>query len=556
MKLLSTASSAKSNASVGFLSDKFDQLLLFGLIGSLPMLASQALNLWTRPHFQFFPLAWITFVYTLIRNGTIKSTTSITRNRIAAILVLASFLILAFAIFLANSPWMAQLASILLVWGWMLRRLGDQHWYTTFLWLLLLLVTLPLPTNLDTQLINWLQVQSSEAASFLLDLVGTVHLLTGNVIEIKQGRLFVDQACSGVGSLYALTAVYVLFMVLQNRSLMTAALSLLSVPCWSWFGNVVRLFTIAWALDRFNLDFTKGWQHQAVGLFIFTLDVVCFLLTFEALSLVLKPLRIEQSNEAWIHKLYRWCIDWPKARKNLMARGGTIGDTIIPFPFRYFGSHLLSGLYLLLGVLSLGPLFGFGPWRSVDYKAVRLDLGSIQATMTSNLLPSEVAGLRLERFELTHREEYDFFGEYSATWFGVDSENGKEILISLDFPFPSFHPLEICYESLGNNFGSGIQDYELESSTGQQFVRSGEMVDLFGDRSRLYYVEFAPSGRCDKFSKSFWEVKFGRPINEVLFQLQILVKNSSGLSYSDNVKYRSLIVDIQKKLLPAIQSLE
>ncbi|MFO0941577.1 MAG: hypothetical protein U0930_12520 [Pirellulales bacterium] len=113
-------------------------------------------------------------------------------------------------------------------------------------------------------------------------------------------------------------------------------------------------------------------------------------------------------------------------------------------------TYSISGLFLLLGAISFGPLFGLGPWRSEDYVAPRLDLGLIEATFTKELMPTEFEGLKLEKFELTHREEKDFFGEYSATWFGIDTTNGKQILISLDFPFPFFHPLEICYEFGGS----------------------------------------------------------------------------------------------------------
>ncbi|MFO0941578.1 MAG: hypothetical protein U0930_12525 [Pirellulales bacterium] len=119
-----------------FLADPFDWILGFGLLGSVPMLSAQAMNLWTRPHFQFFPFAWIAFAFLVVRSGKLTVCSSVVKNRVAVVFIAISLAVLAFAVLLATSPWLTQFAVILLFLGWMQRRLL-LHWYLGIVVLLL-----------------------------------------------------------------------------------------------------------------------------------------------------------------------------------------------------------------------------------------------------------------------------------------------------------------------------------------------------------------------------------------------------------------------------------
>lgn len=535
--------------------EPIDWILASGLVATLPMMWAEAITLWSRPHFQFFPFAWIVFALFLFKRGSLVDSRVKGRQVTSWVLISAAVLLLAFSVLVALSPWLAHLSLVLLLLGWLLARFGSTHWYVLVCWVGLIAITLPLPMNLDTRLIQGLQLNSSRSASALLDLTGTVHLVTGNVIEIKQGKLFVDQACSGVGSLYALAAVAMLLVVWQNRSLTSALVTFAAVPCWAWFGNVVRLFAITVLYDRYGIDLTKGWQHEAIGILVFALGIFCFMATLEAVGLLIKPLRTVRHNEVWSHKFYNWLTDWPRGRKTAVSAPDST-SVEVNSPRKKFGPIGVSISYVALGLLSLGPLLGIGPWRSAEYRRLQLDVGIVQATFDKASLPEEFEGIRVHNFRVENREKYDFFGEYSATWFCQDSVTGKDLVISLDFPFPYFHPLEICYESTGHEFSEGLNDYEIASESGPLYIRDGQMVNQFGELSRLYYMEFAPSGACDKFQRSFFEVKFGKGINEPLMQLQLLVKDSGSLKYEDDVRYRSLLASIQKMLLPIIQKLD
>jgi hypothetical protein len=62
-------------------------------------------------------------------------------------------------------------------------------------------------------------------------------------------------------------------------------------------------------------------------------------------------------------------------------------------------------------------------------------------------LPQELAGWQRKGFRSERREAGDINGELSATW--NYERNGREAAITLDFPFPEWHPLTVCYRGRG-----------------------------------------------------------------------------------------------------------
>ena len=93
-------------------------------------------------------------------------------------------------------------------------------------------MTLPFPAGYDDKLIQFLQRQSSHLTSMILDCIGILHLPAGNVLELAQKRLFVDEACSGVDSLYALMAICLCLVLWFRQRLFVAVVSLSLVPIW------------------------------------------------------------------------------------------------------------------------------------------------------------------------------------------------------------------------------------------------------------------------------------------------------------------------------------
>ena len=135
---------------------------------------------------------------------------------------------------------------------------------------------LPPPFGFDIQLVSRLQAFTSVRASQLLDYFGINHLMVGNVIEFPDQRLLVEEACSGMQSLFALFAYTALYVVWRRVPVFRSALLILISAFWAGVLNVVRVMAIAVAANRFDIDLSSGWRHEVLGLAVF---VICLLYT-------------------------------------------------------------------------------------------------------------------------------------------------------------------------------------------------------------------------------------------------------------------------------------
>ena len=85
----------------------------------------------------------------------------------------------------------------------------------------------------------------------------------------RRPELLVDQACSGIYSLFTLL-IGTAFYVLWNRTtpVRAAVLAIASV-FWVLFGNVVRIVLVVLLSTRWGIDAATGWKHETLGLIMF-----------------------------------------------------------------------------------------------------------------------------------------------------------------------------------------------------------------------------------------------------------------------------------------------
>ena len=83
------------------------------------------------------------------------------------------------------------------------------------------------PLRWNLWLIGRLQSLVTTCAGPILDKLGVIHLTAGNMIRIASKPLLVEQACSGVSSLFAGVGVTCFYVVWTGRKLGPA-------PAWSW----------------------------------------------------------------------------------------------------------------------------------------------------------------------------------------------------------------------------------------------------------------------------------------------------------------------------------
>ena len=105
-----------------------------------------------------------------------------------------------------------------------------------------------------------------------MDLTNIVHVRRGNIIEVPSKPLFVEEACSGVDSQYALMAVAGVLLLLGRAHWWVGLVTILTVPIWAILGNLLRIYLIVIGLEWFGIDLSHGTIHTFLGLgvFVFT----------------------------------------------------------------------------------------------------------------------------------------------------------------------------------------------------------------------------------------------------------------------------------------------
>jgi len=312
----------------------------------------------------------------------------------------------------------ALLAGLWALGGPVLLRAMLPAWL--FLWLLF-----PLPLGLDLKLIGKLQSLVSWETSRVLDLLGIIHVMAGNVIEVPGRRLLVEDACSGIHSLFAVLTCTV-FFVLWNRCSIGRSLFLIAAAgFWVLLANAVRVVTIAIAFTRWGVDLSAGWQHEALGWVLFA-GTLGLLWSSDGLYLFFATRQREEAPAAVL----------PPVPATRLPAWGTLGLQRVP-AIAAFGL-----LALLQGALFWAERTSIVPGLTVSPAEERMK------SMTAESLPEKIGPWKRINFNTTLSKYIeDRIGITSRVWtYQAGPVNAN---VSADFFFPGWHNLHLCYGSQG-----------------------------------------------------------------------------------------------------------
>ncbi len=447
-------------------SNLIDWSVAYSLACMSPMLYVQTLSLWQKPHFQFFPIAWMAFVYFwCIRIRTTSTTESIKRLAGGFGLYVLSLAIALLAI-LISSPWMVQVAAVGIVASWLLIRAGHVRWTSALGLISFLVLTIPLPAGLDGELIQLLQAKSSQAASYILDLFRIRHLPEGNVLSIAQKKLFVDEACSGVDSLYALMAVCLFILTCFRQRMIVAVLSLALVPVWASCSNILRLVVIVVGIDQFHVDLSSGSSHTILGLVVFALAFLCDYSFIMFLSAAFEGKENEpEENESSFADLCK------------VHKCGAIARVFCLIFFVFSTFVAIQGSR----VLANRSLYQFPGFSQEGLALLRKE----------QVLPETLNNWRLDSFDVVERSKESVFGQYSHTWSYRTAVGPAQV--SVDFPFRGFHLLEICYQSSGwrKTEDSKVIQVSPEGADGLSEEFTIHVASLVNDDGTFSYLAYS-----------------------------------------------------------------
>jgi exosortase len=429
------------------------------LLGMLPLLYLEGLGLWSRPHMHFSLMVVLAMVVYAVSGFKESFAATPWRWSVAILLVVLGQFAHLYAVWL-YSPWVAHFGLLLVFVGWGLVRRGESHWSRVLAWGTLILITIPLPLNQDQNLIGRLQQISSVGCSAALDTLAVPHLREGNTITLKAKRLFVDEACSGVGSLYSLLATALFLLVFNQRSLWVGLLTLLTVPAFAVLGNFLRLLAIALGLEWYGFDWSFGAPHERLGFVTFGIAALCLWSAEWMIGSALAPIPLTyfRDHRAWnpdavrhylgLNRLLAWPGESSQSEfveEQEAAVQPKSATGLYPWQTRW-------SMFLPLAVLASTTLAGGGLVLWVMKDGGYFHAPTITAEIRTGFpgkdsLPKNIDGWELIDFQEATRSQDDIEGAASQLW---TYRKGDELLrFSLDFPFRGFHPLWMCYVANG-----------------------------------------------------------------------------------------------------------
>lgn len=505
-----------------------------------PLVYEHGHHLWTRDYFQFFPV-YILAIAFLVRERLTKAEFPKKRKwRVTPVSLGLSIPLLGVGLWIW-SPWLAAVSFLLLGDSLLCHFPGVRR-----VWRLLALL-IPLPLGLDAEIVRELQSLSSIYASRVLDFLNVPHVMQGNVLELDGQRLFVAEACSGIGSVYMLTAATLLYLVVTHSRLIRSVPLLLSVAWWALMANAVRIVTIAVAHQRYQVDLSSGLSHEAVGVLTMALALAGILSTKSLLDFLTQSIAASRSLD-----ISRFTTLTPTILWDMLT---TQNRALVYGSKRPRFAIVVSARRLTVTLTAILAAFCTTYWGMASVAAIRsgaTDNTSTTEPRTNNtqlaqfqtLSDTSFASLpdfHVDGFDHLTRDvsqEPNLFGEHSKEWkFESSAVSGT---LSVCGPFHGWHDARVGYEAKGWRFETPRR-HQIPGQRPDDDMVVMTMVNSAGQRNRLYCTAFYASGELaappqavagdvtTRVKGRLQEVS-DTSDSAVMWQIQLVMQQSSGLS--------------------------
>ncbi len=411
-------------------------LAVLGL-AHLALLALQARLTWGHPHYRFFPVLLIGAGAIAARDARGLGRLVPGSDRPVGLVLGGAWALLAGACLL-GSAWLGTVAAMVAALG-VAYAIGGRPLLRSMLpaWGLLWLA-IPPPTGLDYELVTLLQTAATRWSSRVLDVLGVFHLREGNVIRLADRRLLIEEACSGIHSLFAVLAGTLFLAIWGRRSPLRGLALVTTAVAWVFLGNVLRIVVVVDLAARWQLDLSAGWLHEALGLAVFALALGLTASSDSLSSLVPRVLSLRRM----------WMQQTLIGRASVTA---AVRPALLPtVPTRWPDLHgtRLAGWPL---AAAYGALVLVQPIliRSLleDYFLPGPVVGSRLLAVAATDLPASWGPFQQQAFQTLRRDSGSDDGRFSQRW--SYRWGDRTVHVSLDGPFQGWHELTRCYVSNG-----------------------------------------------------------------------------------------------------------
>lgn len=191
----------------------------------------------------------------------------------------------AFQVFIFGSQILVASGAVLLTKGARGLRVA---WFAV----LFLIFMTPLPGTLVDATTQSLKQWISYIVTEVLHFLGYPISRTGVTISVGQYQLLVADACSGMHSMFSLTALGTLYMYLMNRgSHLHNAIMLAMILPTAFFANIVRVVILVLITYYFGEEAGRGFLHGFAGMALLVVSLAILFSVDAGLSRLIRPAR-------------------------------------------------------------------------------------------------------------------------------------------------------------------------------------------------------------------------------------------------------------------------
>ncbi|QEF99465.1 Transmembrane exosortase (Exosortase_EpsH) [Stieleria maiorica] len=476
------------------------------------------------------------------------------------------------------SPWLSSISFAMAITAWLGTHRSSAGGTERLTYLsLLLLMTIRLPLNLDLKLTTSLQRMTSQVSSYLLDFLGVTHYLRGNVIELPGGTLFVEEACSGVQSLFTILFLVCLWMVYRRRPIMAAPAYLAIGILWAMVMNVVRINSVALAQEWYDTDLSSGTPHEILGWICLVIAALMVLSTDRLLRVLFFPVPADESGQFSNPVTWLWnrCSTYGtegdrtegdrtegSEQRHQPDHPATVVDTTSPEEGGLAASSY--GIVMLAGA----ALFCL-PSLGLNYRIVATRYEQQVANAERPLLWDPDATLMNRTAYASAITDHEALRDANSKQLGHHADvwtmylDGMAVRIAVSQPYPEWHDMRLCYSGDGwqvNDWDPTLEPIgESQDSTISQLdrwqVSYAEMVRDTGEFGTLLFCGLTRDGELvaapmsGLYSLFDDRMKDRRSLQSKIMMLQLWTQTQKPLIPDQLEKLQSLFDSFRQTVL-------
>lgn len=419
-------------------------------LAHLPLLLLHGQNLWARDHYQFFPFLLPAAFALVYRNARGLGPLAPGGRSVCLALFGLALALLTLGI-LILSPWLGAVAALVTLLATAF-SLGGHRLVGCLLpaWLLLCLA-IPLPGQLDSRFIAALQRLTTVGASHVLEVAGVLHTREGNVLNLGDHYILVEEACSGIHSLYSILACTLFWSAWMRRPLgHTLLLLLAALPC-VLAGNIVRIVAVATLDGVGGIDLGSGWGHEALGFCLFA-AMLGLIWSADHVLLLLTPLTQFPWRQLWRSHATAETEQQDDdvnpttpPEEPPAAPAGFEPTRLPPLAATALSAWPILACYGLLAVAQAGAL-AFGGFSLAPVALPADTVQSLEA-LEENTLPQRFGAWKRASFQVNENNIHHPMGRYSRTWRYLSGD--QSALAAICYPYPDWKEVTGCYVAVG-----------------------------------------------------------------------------------------------------------